>query len=216
VNSRPILLAAAVLCAFGIVGSALVSFTHQQTEDRILENERQALLTQLEALVPAATVDNDMIHDLATVSDPDLLGAAETLVYRGRRQGEPVAAVFNTVAPNGYSGPVNLLVAVRTDGTLGGVRVVSHRETPGLGDKIELDKSEWVLSFDGKSLNEPPEGRWKVRKDGGVFDQFTGATITPRIVVQAVKNTLLYYRKAGLSVYDLPVVAAAAATEEEQ
>lgn len=207
-NSRPILLAALILCAFGIAGTALVSFTHERTKERILENERQALLTQLEALVPAATVDNDMISDQAIVIGPELLGAPETRVYRGRSQGQPVAAVFTTVAPNGYSGPVKLLVAVRQDGSLGGVRVVSHRETPGLGDKIELDKSDWVLSFEGKSLDNPLEDRWKVRKDGGDFDQFTGATITPRIVVRAVKNTLLYYRKAGNKIFDLPTAPA--------
>jgi electron transport complex protein RnfG len=208
VSSRPILLAAVVLGAFGIAGTALVSFTHEHTKARILENERQALLTQLEALVPAATVDNDMIADQAAVKDPELLGTPETRVYRGRLEGQPVAAVFTTVAPNGYSGPIKLLVAVRQDGSLGGVRVVSHHETPGLGDKIELDRSDWVLAFAGKSLENPAEGRWKVRKDGGDFDQFTGATITPRIVVRAVKNTLLYYRKAGAEVFALPALPA--------
>ena len=203
-NRNAILIAALVLSAFGITGTTLVAFTYDQTRDRIAENERQALLRQLTALVPAGTVDNDMISDKVTVRSPDMLGTPETTVYLGRRGGEPVAAVFATVAPNGYSGPVKLLVAVRRDGTLGGVRVVSHRETPGLGDKIELEKSDWVLDFDGRSLGNPPAARWTVRKDGGDFDQFTGATITPRIVVAAVKRTLLYYRTDGQRLFASP------------
>jgi electron transport complex protein RnfG len=193
-NKPAIIIAALVLTAFGVAGTTLVAFTHTQTSDRIAENERQALLRQLNALVPVESVDNDMITDRVTVSDPEMLGAQETTVYIGRRTGEPVAAVFTTVAPDGYSGPVKLLVAVRRDGTLGGVRVVSHRETPGLGDKIELEKSDWILGFEGRSLGDPPAARWTVRKDGGDFDQFTGATITPRILVTAVKKTLLYFR----------------------
>lgn len=198
------LLAAAVLCAFGVAGAALVSFTWEQTHEKIVENERQALLRQLQHIVPADSIDNDIINDRVRVHDPDLLGAPATTVYLGRRQGSPVAAVFNTIAPNGYIGPVSLLVAVRRNGTLGGVRVIAHRETPGLGDKIELEKSDWVLDFNGKSLDDPAEARWKVRRDGGDFDQFTGATITPRIVVEGVKNTLVYYRKTGEELFRMP------------
>jgi electron transport complex protein RnfG len=203
-NKPAIIIAALVLTAFGAAGTTLVAFTHHQTSDRIAENERQALMRQLDALVPVESVDNDMIADRMTVSDPEMLGAPETTVYIGRRTGEPVAAVFTTVAPNGYSGPVKLLVAVRRDGTLGGVRVVSHRETPGLGDKIELERSDWVLGFDGRSLGDPPAARWTVRKDGGDFDQFTGATITPRIVVTAVKKTLLYFRDHQQALFATP------------
>ena len=96
------------------------------------------------------------------------------------------------VSREGYSGPINLLVAVNVDGTLSGVRVVSHKETPGLGDKIETNKDDWILGFVGKSLSNPSEALWKVRKDGGEFDQFTGATITPRAVVNAVREVLKY------------------------
>ncbi len=211
-NKSAIVIAALVLVAFGIAGTSLVAFTHDQTRDIIAENKRQELLRQLGALVPVESIDNNIIVDRVTVSDPGLLGAPQTTVYLGRRGKEPVAAVFTTVAPNGYSGPVQLLVAVLSDGTLGGVRVVSHRETPGLGDKIELEKSDWVLSFSGKSLGNPPESRWTVRKDGGDFDQFTGATITPRIIVTAVKKTLLYYRKAGMDLFAKPVTTAEAGT----
>ena len=203
-NKSAIIIAAGVLGAFGIAGAGLVSFTYEQTREQILENERQALLSRLDALVPGASIDNDIITDRITVSDPGLLGAEETTVYLGRKAADPVAAVFTTVAPDGYSGSIKLLVAVRRDGTLGGVRIVAHRETPGLGDKIELAKSDWVLGFNGKSLGDPPEERWAVRRDGGDFDQFTGATITPRIVVKAVRKTLVYYRKVGEELFRMP------------
>lgn len=193
-NKRPILLAGIILTLFASAGSGLVAFTHQQTKDRIAANVRESMLRQLNALVPADSIDNDMLADTITVSNKDLLGNDNTLVYIGRRNQQPVAAVFTPMVPDGYSGPIKLLVAVRTDGTLGGVRVVAHKETPGLGDKVEERRSDWIYGFEGKSLQDPPPGRWKVKRDGGDFDQFTGATITPRSIVNAVKNTLIFYR----------------------
>jgi electron transport complex protein RnfG len=196
-SRHPVVLAALTLTLFAITGSTLVAFTYQRTADRIVANERASLLRQLNALVPPESIDNDIIEDRLTVSDPDRLGDDQTRVYLGRKQGRPVAAVFTTLVPNGYSGPIKLLVAVRTDGTLGGVRVVSHRETPGLGDKIEERRSDWIDGFRDKSLSNPAASRWKVKRDGGVFDQFTGATITPRSIVEAVKKTLLYFQDEG-------------------
>ena len=204
-NKHPVLVAAALLAMFGVAGSGLVAFTHDQTRERIAANERQALLRSLEALVPADSVDNDMVTDTLVVRDPERLGGTETTVYRGRKGGEPVAMVLNPIVPDGYSGPIKLLVAIRADGTLGGVRVVSHKETPGLGDKIEEQRSDWVYGFEGKSLGDPPVERWKVKKDGGVFDQFTGATITPRAIVQTVKNTLQFAQEQGKKLYAAPI-----------
>ncbi|MEN8176494.1 MAG: electron transport complex subunit RsxG [Pseudomonadota bacterium] len=219
-NRSAIWISGAVLAAFGVLGTALVSFTHLQTRERIAANERLALLRQLNVLVPADSVDNDMINDRISVRDPEWLGSEETRVYRGRLQGQPVAAVFTSQAPDGYSGPIKLLVAVRGDGNLGGVRVVSHRETPGLGDKIEEERSDWVLDFTGKSLANPLPARWKVKKDGGDFDQFTGATITPRAVVSTVKNTLLYYQQHAGELFrpspETPKATAVKSTEETE
>jgi electron transport complex protein RnfG len=198
---HPIVAAGALLAAFAVGGTGLVAFTHKMTDEKIADNERQALLASLSQMVPADSIDNDIVTDTLTVSDPEHLGSPETLVYLGRKAGEPVAAVFTSVVPDGYSGPIKLLVAVGVDGRLGGVRVVSHKETPGLGDKIEIEKSNWVHSFDGRSLSSPPENRWKVKRDGGIFDQFTGATITPRSIVKAVKNTLIYYRDHGQKLF---------------
>ncbi|MGD8932094.1 MAG: electron transport complex subunit RsxG [Chromatiales bacterium] len=199
---HPISLAALILSGFAIVGTTLVAFTHEVTKARIAENEKAAMLANLNALVPPTSVNNDMLSDIMTVSDPELLGAQQTQVYRGRKDSQPVAVVLDPVVPDGYSGPIRLLVAVRYDGTLGGVRVLSHKETPGLGDKIELSRSDWILGFDDKSLGNPPMDEWKVKRDGGVFDQFTGATITPRSIVKAVKNTLIYVQEHHDALYD--------------
>ncbi|KRT56362.1 electron transport complex subunit RsxG [endosymbiont of Ridgeia piscesae] len=201
-TKHPVVIAGFVLAMFAVAGTALVSFTHQATKARIASNERQALLRSLTTLVPAASIDNDIISDVMTVSDPELLGSENTTVYRGRSGGQPVAVVLTPVVPNGYSGPIKLLVAVRYDGTLGGVRIISHKETPGLGDKIEESRSDWIYSFTGKSLNNPPKAQWGVKKDGGVFDQFTGATITPRSIVAAVKKSLLYVQQHQQQLYD--------------
>jgi electron transport complex protein RnfG len=193
VNSLSILMSGLVLGLFGVLGAALVGVSHEGTAERIAENERAALQAKLEALVPAADVDNDMLEDVIRVEAPEKLGAPFTRVYRARRDGEPVAAVLSPVVTQGYSGPIQLVVAVGADGRVGGVRVLSHRETPGLGDKIELERGDWILDFAGRSLGDPPASTWKVRRDNGVFDQFTGATVTPRAVVRGVKSTLEYF-----------------------
>ena len=201
-KTRQILIAALILGAFAVLGVGLVSATYEATKERIAYNERLALLRKLQAIVPEESVDNDMVADRIEVQDPDLLGPGTCYVYRGRMGGKPVAAVLTSIVPDGYSGPIKLLVAVRTDGTLGGVRVVTHKETPGLGDKVEEERSDWIFGFENKSLVDPPLADWGVKRDGGYFDQFTGATITPRSVVKAVKNTLLYVQQHSEELYE--------------
>jgi len=190
----PVIIASLILGVFAVAGTTLVSFTYENTKDRIEENKRLALLKQLTKLVPAQQIDNDIVADSISVSAPDQLGQQESRIYLGRKNAQPVAAVFESTTHRGYSGDINLLVAVMHDGTLGGVRVISHKETPGLGDKVDENRSDWILSFAGKSLSNPSPDQWKVKRDGGYFDQFTGATITPRAVVEAVRKTLDYYR----------------------
>ena len=200
---RPVVISAAFLFLFAVIGSGLVAFTHDNTAERIAENQRRALLRSLNELIPKDQYDNDVYADILYVHNSELLGTDEAVpVYRARKGGWPVAVVLAPVAPDGYNGNIRLLVAVRLDGTLAGVRVLAHRETPGLGDNIEADRSDWIRGFTGKSLNNPKQGQWKVKRDGGVFDQFTGATITPRAVVKAVKNTLLYYRANGDKLFE--------------
>ena len=214
-NNKPILIASFILGAFAVLGVGLVSATYEATKERIAYNERLSLLRKLQAIVPADTVDNDMITDRIMVHNPGLLGSDSTCVYRGRKNGAPVAAVLTTIVPDGYSGPIKLLVAVRKDGSLGGVRVVSHKETPGLGDKIEEERSDWIYGFKDKSLENPPLDQWKVKRDGGHFDQFTGATITPRSIVNSVKNVLLFVQQQGAVIYEQTPQAAAANSQEK-
>jgi len=193
-----------LLALFAIVGTGLVAYTFENTEDRIKLNEKNALLRSLHALIPPEKHDNDIFHDTVQVTMPALLGTSDLItVYRARNKEESIAVAFTAIAPNGYSGAIKLLIGIHYDGTLAGVRIVSHRETPGLGDAIEETRSDWVLSFSGKSLKNPDRSGWKVKKDGGVFDQFTGATITPRAIVKAVHKALIYYNQERDKLFQL-------------
>ncbi|HSJ48036.1 MAG TPA: electron transport complex subunit RsxG [Gammaproteobacteria bacterium] len=191
---RTILFTGILLSLFTVIGATLVAYTFENTKARIAANERAALLRNLHVLVPPDSHTNDLFRDVIEVQDPTLLGSRDPVqVYRARRNGEPVALVLTPEAPDGYSGAIRLLVGIDPEGTLIGVRVLSHRETPGLGDAIEAERSDWILDFDGRSLGNPPAAQWRVRRDGGVFDQFTGATVTPRAVVNAVRKSLIYF-----------------------
>ena len=195
VNYRQIIITTIILLLFAISGTALVVYTFDNTRERISANERATLLRKLHQLVPQELHDNVLLDDTLTIINTPLLGTLEPVtVYRARKAGQPVALVITPVAPDGYSGIIKLLVGINVDGTLNGVRVVAHRETPGLGDAIDEKRSDWIHIFDNRSLQDPLLERWAVKKDDGDFDQLTGATITPRAVVKAIRQTLLYYR----------------------
>jgi electron transport complex protein RnfG len=201
-GTRQILITGLILFMFAMIGALMVASTFEGTAERIAENERLALLRKLNRLVPPDSYDNNLLQDSIEVRHAHLLGTADPVTAYPAWMGDtPVAIVIAAEAPDGYSGRIRLLVGIRADGTLGGVRVVSHRETPGLGDAIEEQRSDWIYGFDGKSLQNPSLYRWKVRKDGGDFDQLTGATITPRAIVTAVRNALLYYRDHGEALF---------------
>jgi electron transport complex protein RnfG len=188
--------AATVLTLFSVLGGGLVVLSFHVTEKPIIANERLSLLRNLNEIISPDQYDNDLFSDNRDMTNEALLGTKEPVtLYRARKNGQPVAVVLTVVAPDGYNGNIRLLIGIHYEGVLAGVRVISHQETPGLGDIIELRKSKWMLGFNGRSLNNPQEGKWKVRKDGGIFDHLTGATITPRAVVKAVKNTLQFYRE---------------------
>lgn len=206
--ARQIGLTAALLTLVALVSTALVALTFQATREEIAANEQATLKAQLNQVLPASAYDNRITEDTTQVQAPAALGHAPATVYRARRGGEPVGAVLTVVAPGGYGGPIKLLVGVYTDGSLAGVRVVSHRETPGLGDAIEAEKSDWIRRFDGRSLQNPPPREWAVRRDGGAFDQFTGATITPRAVVEAVQRALEYFEIHQAALFAAPVQGA--------
>lgn len=186
--SKPTLL----LAGFALAGTLLLAGVHTVTAKQIAESERQALLTRINTLVDASRYDNNPLEDTLSLAPTELNSSEPVLVYRLRKQNQPVAAIFTTTTPDGYSGNIRLAVGVNADQTLAGVRVLAHKETPGLGDWIEVEKSAWVLNFSGKSLHDPAATAWAVKKDGGYFDQFTGATITPRAVVAAVKQVLVW------------------------
>lgn len=186
--SKPTLL----LAGFAIAGTLLLAGVHSLTAKQIAEGERLGLLKRINTLVEASRYDNNPLEDKISLPPAELNSSEPVLVYRLRKQNQPVAAIFTTTTPEGYSGNIRLVVGVNADQTLAGVRILTHKETPGLGDWIEVEKSDWILSFAGKSLQNPKDTGWSVKKDGGEFDQFTGATITPRAVVAAVKQVLVW------------------------
>lgn len=183
--------------SLALIGAALAVALFalaQMTSSRIARNQQSWLRQPLYALLEPGSYDNDLLADAVKIAAPDLLGTeSPATIYRARLRGEPVAAVIHTVAPDGYRGPIELLVAIAWDGTLLGVQVVRHNETPGLGDAFETRDADWLKAFRGLSLSHPPQNRWTVRKDGGDFDAFTGATITPRAIVKAVRRALEFY-----------------------
>ena len=193
-TTRQIIVTAIVLMLFGMLGSLLVGVIYEATAEQVAENERRAMLANLNQLLSAERYDNDLIASQILLPADERLGQKEASpAYIARQHDNVTAVIFSVIAPDGYSGAIKLLVCVNADGTLNGVRVVQHKETPGLGDVIETARSKWIFSFNGKSLENPDAKGWKVKRDGGVFDQFTGATITPRAVVKAVHQCLLYF-----------------------
>jgi electron transport complex protein RnfG len=184
---------AGLLAAFAVIGSAILASANWATKDRIIENERQALIDQLQEILPAGSYDNALLNDTREVElPPNISPAGPDTLYIARRQGHAVAVILPVTAPNGYNGAIKMLVGIQRDGQIAAVRVIKHRETPGLGDGIDTARGDWILQFDHSSLNHPE--RWGVKKDGGSFDQLTGATITPRAVVAAVHGSLLFFQ----------------------
>ena len=170
-----------------LLTSVLLSFFSQATEADIKAAEAADLKQSLSQVLPGE-YENDLLKDTVTLPGKE----GEVLVYRGRRAGKVEAVVYR-VTGHGYAGKIVCVMGVSREGKILGVRVIKHAETPGLGDKIEPAKAKWIFDFDGKSLGEPPVDKWAVKKDGGVFDQFAGATITPRAVVKAVKEGLQFF-----------------------
>ncbi len=188
-----------LLGAFALVTAAILAGTQLGTRDRITAAEREAAQRALLEIVPLERHTNDLLVDTVTIDKKywEPLGLKNGgVVNIARDDQQPVAAIIPVIAPDGYSGDIKLIVGINADGSIAGVRVLSHNETPGLGDKLDLKKSQWILGFNGKSLTKPSVDGWAVKKDGGEFDQFTGATITPRAVVNSVKRTLQYFAEA--------------------
>ncbi len=186
---------AGIMIGFTVVGTLLLASTFFTTRAPIAESEREARLKLFEQVLPASLHDNDLLKDAIRIPPGgELNNREETSAYRARLNGQPAAVILETVAPDGYSGDIKLLIAIRSNGELAGVRVLPHKETPGLGDYIDIGRSDWIKqNFDGQSLAKIPDEGWKVKKDGGRFDYMAGATITPRAVVKAVHRALTYF-----------------------
>lgn len=182
------------LTLFVFISIILLLIVREVTAPVIAKAEKQNLLNTFNQVLPTSLYDNNPLEDQTTINDSallKLLGTKEPVtVYRAYQQQRPAGVIFSATATNGYSGNIVLLIGITASGEIAGVRVLKHAETPGLGDKIELSKDDWILSFNGLSLSAENQNDWAVKKDNGQFDQFTGATITPRAVVGAVKNAL--------------------------
>ena len=182
------------LLFFALIGTALLAWIYQLTHDPIARSEEAEKLRLVTQIAPAEFYDNDIIKDTTELAADKLLGNDDTTIaYRGRLKDQPSIAVLQVIAPDGYSGKISLIISIRSDGKVGGVRVISHKETPGLGDYIEIAKNNWINGFNGTSLENHKDSDWQVKKDGGSFDYMAGATITPRAVVKAVHKALQYF-----------------------
>jgi len=191
---------ARVLAAFALIVTTIVSATHCATSDTINDNQLRDSQRQLSQVLPEHVFNNQLLEDSITLQDTRL--NQTRTVYTARFDGEPVAAVITATAPDGYVSDISLLIGIYKAGTIASVRVTRHRETPGLGDKIEIRRSEWITQFEDKSISHPMT--WAVKKDGGGFDQLTGATITPRAVVRAIEDTLIFFNNNKHRIFTTP------------
>ena len=180
---------------FAMFTVGLISLTYVFTQDRIADQIRAYEARALMEILPPETHDNVLLDTKVSLQPSIQLGTQrEREAYVAYKEGEAVAVIMPVIAPDGYNGRIEMLVGVNSDGTIAGVRAITHTETPGLGDKINTNVTDWILGFNGKSLSNPSQSNWAVRKDGGEFDQFAGATITPRAVVAAIYRALEYFK----------------------
>jgi electron transport complex protein RnfG len=205
-NPRKLLTPVLSLALLAALGAALIAATDQLTHKRVAENEAAQIMKVLGALLPEGGYDNSPHLDVITLTGADLPGSNAVLpVYRARLAGEPVTAILTVIAPDGYVGSIRLLVGIRADGTISGVRALEHRETPGLGDNIETARSDWIRLFDGRSIEDPAPAAWLTRRDGGDFDQISGATVTSRAVIVAVRDSLIYFAENPDMLFSVPI-----------
>lgn len=192
-----------LLAAFAIICTAAVATVNQLTKPIIAEQEQIALLKTINQLIPEDAYDNDIFASCFMINDDLLLGKGQSQkVFIATKANKPVALMLETSTFRGYAGEIKLAIGIFASGEVAGVRVIRHTETPGLGDKIQTNKSDWIYSFNGKSYQQSNDTRWEVTKNGGDIDAFTGATITPRAVTLAVKDALIYFQKNSTNLYN--------------
>jgi len=212
---RPVWKSGVTLAIIAAICTSLVALTWQFTAERIETNQRAWLERSLQPALAGLFFDSPVTESRVIIRPPhDLPGSEAIIVYRIYAGEDAVAALFVVSASDGYAGPIRLLIGVAIDGTVTGVRVLEHRETPGMGDKIEITKSDWVLQFDGHSLRDPEPGQWAILGDGGEFDQLTGASVTPRAIIKAIKETLTYFDAHRAAIFAAPAENADAPNAE--
>ncbi len=193
-GSAPILKSGATLGLIAAICTALVAMTYNSTVDRIAANDKALLEQSLQPALANTFFDSSVSESMLVLAPPhELPGSEAALIYRVYSGDEPVAALFAVTARDGFSGPIRILLGVDIEGVVTGIRILRHRETVGLGDKIESTRSDWVHQFEGRSLHNPVVAQWSIRGDGGEFDQLTGASVTPRAVIKAMRDTLIYF-----------------------
>jgi electron transport complex protein RnfG len=193
------------LALIAAVCTALVAATYLLTRERIADNEQAWLEQSLQPALAGLMYEGSVTESMLIIPAPhELPGPDDVIVYRLFSEDEPVAALFAVTARDGYAGPIRFLVGIEYDGTVTGVRILEHRETPGLGDRIVSTRSDWVYQFDGRSLRDPEPSGWAITRDGGEFDQLSGASVTPRAIVNALRETLLYFADHREEIFAAP------------
>ena len=185
---------AITLVAFAFLGTAMLAYVFDITRAPIEASEKEARLALFKQILPESTYDNDLLKDNVEIVPNEQLGNRQpTVANIAKSNGKTAGVILEAVAHDGYSGDIKLLIAIRADGSISGVRVLAHKETPGLGDYIDITHGNWIKLFNDESVNKTPIEQWHVKKDGGKFDYIAGATITPRAVVKAVLKALQFY-----------------------
>jgi len=193
-NLKHAIKTALILIAFAVIYTLFLAYTHDVTKAPIAASEAKVRMELFSQILPVDLHDNDLLKDSINIEPNEMLGNRQPIVAnRARIKGKPAAIIFEAIAHDGYAGDIKLLIAIKYDGSLAGVRVITHKETPGLGDYIDIAKGNWIKLFDGESLQKTSDIGWAVKKDGGQFDYMAGATITPRAIVKALHKALQYY-----------------------
>ncbi len=187
---------AAAMIIFSLLASTALSISYFVTKTPIEESDARAKRIFLNQVIPSNLYDNNLVKDTISVEPNPLIGNKKNIdIYRAKKNNQVIAVIIETIAPDGYSGEIKTLVGIDQEDKILGVRVITHKETPGLGDYIEIEKSQWIKNFDLKSLDKMTEKEWAVKKDGGDFDYVSGATITPRAVIKSTYKSLLYAKE---------------------
>ena len=204
-SDQSVIKSGATLAVIAAVCTTLVAATYQLTFERIADNGKALLEQSLQPALSGIAYDSGLSDSRLDIAPPhDLPGSDAAVIYRVYAGGEAVAALIAVTARDGFSGPIRVLVGVNVDGVVTGVRILHHRETPGLGDKIDSTRSDWVHQFEGHSLLDPEMTRWAIKEDGGDFDQLTGASVTPRAVINAIRDTLIYFDAHRDEIFSAP------------